>query len=65
MKITTKELNILSEKAKESSGRRVNHNHYHQMDDTLPRMIHAIHRGTCIQLRKHEKPVPDASSYIT
>ncbi len=56
VKITTKELDTLSEKAKESSRKRVNYNYHYQMDDTLQRMIHAMLRGTYIQPHKHENP---------
>ncbi len=56
LNITTKELDALSEKAKQSPRKRMNFNYHKQLDDTLQRMIHAMHRGTYVQPHKHEKP---------
>lgn len=54
--ITTKELNDLSEKAMQSSRKRLNYNFHDHPDDTLQRMMHALHTGTYIQPHKHEDP---------
>lgn len=54
--ITTKELDILSEKARQSPRKRMNFNFHKHMDDTLQRMLHAMNRGTYVQPHKHENP---------
>lgn len=54
--ITTKELNKLSDEAKHSSRKRMNFNFHPQPDDTLQRMMHAMHNGTYVQPHKHDNP---------
>lgn len=56
IKITTKELDKLSEKARLSPRKRKNFNFHKHMDDTLQRMLHAMHIGTYVQPHKHENP---------
>lgn len=56
IKITSDELDKLSRKAKDSVRKRMNYNYHEQLDDTLQRMIHAMHKGTYVQPHKHEDP---------
>jgi cupin fold WbuC family metalloprotein len=56
VKITSNNLDKLSEKAKHSERKRMNFNFHKQPDDTLQRMIHVMHRGTYVQPHKHENP---------
>ena len=55
-KITSGKLDELSEKAKQSIRKRANFNYHEQLDDTLQRMLNAMHIGTYVQPHKHENP---------
>lgn len=56
VKITSKELDELTEQAKLSDRKRMNFNYHKQPHDTLQRMLHAMHKGTYVQPHKHEDP---------
>ena len=46
----------VTEKAKTSSRRRMNHNFHPQLDDPLQRMLNCLEPDTYIQPHKHENP---------
>jgi cupin fold WbuC family metalloprotein len=49
-------LNGLTQKAKQSPRRRLNHNFHDDLADPINRMLNALEPGTYIQPHKHENP---------
>ena len=49
-------LNDLTQKAKQSPRRRLNHNFHDELADPINRMLNALEPGTYIQPHKHENP---------
>ena len=55
-KITTEQLDVLSEKAHKAERLRINFNFHEHLSDTLQRMLNAMEPGTYVQPHKHEDP---------
>ena len=55
-KITKQLLDDLTQKAKQSSRRRLNHNFHEDLADPINRMLNALEPGTYIHPHKHETP---------
>jgi cupin fold WbuC family metalloprotein len=57
LRIVTKELlDELSQKAADSSRKRINHNFHDDLADPINRMLNALEPGTYLQPHKHENP---------
>lgn len=56
LRIDTKLINQLSEKAKAAPRKRMNHNFHQTADDLLNRMLNAMEPGTYVCPHKHENP---------
>jgi len=54
--VSEKLLNELSEKAKNSSRKRMNHNFHDDLADPINRMLNALEPETYLQPHKHENP---------
>ncbi|MBL7967347.1 MAG: WbuC family cupin fold metalloprotein [Prolixibacteraceae bacterium] len=55
-KISQQLLDDLTQKAKQSPRRRLNHNFHEDLADPINRMLNALEPGTYIQPHKHENP---------
>ena len=56
IKISQKELEELSNIAKQSERKRKNRNYHPELSDTLQRLLNAMEPGTYVQPHKHEDP---------